>query len=400
MLNTKSEQLLTYKSLVEAPTIILKLGNEIIGGYGNTGDKYPNYIQSLNVEKISGKINKYTIELLYQVRYGEDPNFIDKLLSVSGFTNKINIIYGDSSMPYSIYRDDEAVIIDVIFNENVSSKQIKYNIVAVSSIISSASFLSTYPAITDKPSNAIKDLLYSNNETSKLLLNSLPGMKNKTLVYSKGLIPDNDSIITTQKMKNVTPFTMLNYYVSGMYNKNTNTAYFLTMYDDINNEFGGAYIKIHQINKQDSNSLDGRYFEINVGYPDDNFVMNFKVNSDVYFPLVYKYNKEIPEWYYDINNSGEITYRQTNSLLLNNDLNRPNVIQANWWNRVTEYPITATLTLKGLSKPVLIGSYIKINTIFYGNNDLACGLYMITGQVDSVSGNGCRTTLSLVRVGN
>ena len=33
------------------------------------------------------------------------------------------------------------------------------------------------------------------------------------------------------------------------------------------------------------------------------------------------------------------------------------------------------------------------------NKDLASGLYMITGQTDTVSGSGCRTTLSLVRVG-
>ena len=85
--------------------------------------------------------------------------------------------------------------------------------------------------------------------------------------------------------------------------------------------------------------------------------------------------------------------------LLRNNINRPNVVQSTWWNKVTEYPITASLTLKGLTKPVIIGSYIKINVLFYGNKDLASGLYMITGQTDSVSGSGCRTTLNLVRVG-
>ena len=71
--------LLSSQSLVEAPVIVLKLGGKVIGGYGNDVDMYPNYIQSLTVEKISGRINKYTINLLYQVRYGEDPNLIDKL---------------------------------------------------------------------------------------------------------------------------------------------------------------------------------------------------------------------------------------------------------------------------------------------------------------------------------
>lgn len=399
MPNINKEKLLSTKSLVESPMILLKIGGYIIGGYGNIGDKYPNYIQSLQVEKISGKINKYTITLLYQVRFGEDPNLIDKLLSLSGYTNKITIIYGDSCNPSNIYRDEEGVIVDVSFNENVPSKQIKYTITAVSSIISATNILGTYPEITDKPSNAIKQLFYSGNKNSELLLKSLPGMRNKTLVYSKELIPNNDSVITTQKMKNVSPWTMLNYYVSGMYNKDTNTSYFLTVHDDVNNEFGGPYIKINQINPQSSNDVDENYFTVNIGYPDENFVMNFSINNNVYFPLVYKYNNQIPEWYYDINNSGDVISRTSNSLLLNNDLNRPNVIQSTWWNKVTEYPIEATLTLRGLSKPVMIGSYIKINTLFYGNKDLSSGIYMINGQTDSVSGSGCRTTLSLLRVG-
>ena len=64
MPNINKEKLLSTKSLVESPMILLKIGGYTIGGYGNTGDKYPNYIQSLQVEKISGKINKYTITLL------------------------------------------------------------------------------------------------------------------------------------------------------------------------------------------------------------------------------------------------------------------------------------------------------------------------------------------------
>lgn len=395
----KKGTLLSSQSLVEAPVIILKLGGKVIGGYGNEGDMYPNYIQSLNVEKISGKINKYTINLVYQVRYGEDPNFIDKLLSMTGFTNKINIIYGDSNYPSGIYRDDEAIVTDVTFNEDVSNKQIKYTITALSSIISSTGKLSTYPSITDKPSNAIRNLLYSNNEDSRLLLDSLSGMKNRTLVDSNGLIPNDDAVVTTQKMINVSTISMLNYYVSGMYNVNTNTAYFYNIYDDTKNEFGGPYIKISQLNETNSNTLNGNYFEVDVGFPSVNFVMGFSVNSDVYFPLVYDYNSKLPEWAYDINNSGELISTQTNPLLLRNNINRPNVIQSTWWNKVTEYPITASLTLKGLTKPVMIGSYIKVNVLFYGNKDLASGLYMITGQTDTVSGSGCRTTLSLVRVG-
>lgn len=388
------------QSLIEAPTIIIKLGNKVIGGYGNFGDQYPNYIEGLSVEKISGKINKYTINLVYQPRMSEDPNFLDKLLSISGFTNKITIQYGDSLNSAGLYRDDQAIITDVTFAENVTSKQIKYTITALSSIVKSINTLSNYPSVTDKPSNAIRNLFYSNNDTSIALLDSLPGMKNRTLVESSGLIPTDDEVVTTQKMLNVSAWQMVNYYVSGMYNKNSNDFYFLTIHDDTNNQFGGSYIQINKASQTTSGTLNGNYFEVYVGYPDNNNVMDFTINTDVYFPLVYKYNGRLPEWSYEINNSGKLISTQTNPLLTNNNLNRRNVVQSNWWKKVTEYPITAQLTMRGLSKPVVIGSYIKVNTLFYGNKDIGSGLYMVTGQTDTVSGNGCRTIFSLLRIGS
>ena len=389
--------LLSYPALVEAPVIEITLDGITIGGRGNFGDSYPNYLQSLTVEKTGNKINKYQIQLVHQVRAGEDPNFIDKLLSRTGYINKIHILYGDSQSPSNMFRDDEAVITDVSFNESVGEHCISYSINAVSSIITASSSLSVYPSKTDKPSNMIRELLYSNDENSQLLLNALPGMRNKTLVESKGLIPTNDSIVTTQKITSASPLNMLNYYVQGMYNSQTNSTYYLSVHDDVKNEFGGAYL---QINELSDNSANGNYFEVDVGYPGDNFVTNFSVNTDAYFPLVYSFNGKLSNWSYDIDNGGNIRKTRTNSLLTNNNFYRPNVVDGNWWNKVTEYPITASLTIKGLIQPVILGSYININVLFYGNNDLASGIYMVTGQRDSLSASGYRTTLELVRMGH
>lgn len=396
-LKVKQGQLLSYPSLVEAPVIVIKLGGKTIGGYNNFGDPYPNYLTSMTIEKISGKINKYIINLTHQVRYGEDPNLIDKLLSKTGFTNKINILYGDAQLPGALFRDEEAIVTDVIFSEDVGSHKISYTITALSSIISSTSTTSTFASKTDKPSNLIRDLLYSNTNDSKLLLNSLPGMKNRELVEANNLIPTGDAIVTTQKMVGINPLTALNYYVSGMYNAITGNPYYLTIHDDVQSKYGGAYIQIKEFSYDQTNS---NYFEVDVGYPGDNFVMGFNINSDVYFPLVYDYNNQLSKWVYDIDNNGDIVKTKSNSLLLNNNLQRKNVIQNNWWKKVTEYPISATLTIKGLTKPVMLGSYIKINTMFYGNKDLASGIYVILGQKDELSGNGYRTTLELLRVGS
>lgn len=391
-------KLLSSSSFVESPVIILTLNGIRIGGYGNIGDIYPNYITSMTVNKINDKINQYTINLSYTVRFGENPNFIEKLLSNTGFTNKIQLTYGDSN-GNTIFRDDEAVITNVSFNESVSSKTISYTITAVSSIVGASSNISNYASTTAKPSSLIYELFYSNTEQSRALLKALPGMASKTLVTSKGLIPTNDEIITTQSRINISPIAQLMYYVSGMYNKKNNSTYVLSFMDDTNNEFGGAYIKISEISSTTSSTLSGNYFEVDIGYPKDNFVLNFSIDNDLYFPMVYKYNGNFARWNYEIDRNGNIQKDKSNPLLLNNDFNRKNVVQSTWWAKVTEYPITAQLTLKGLAKPIMLSSYIKLNVLFYGASDLASGLYMVTGQTDSISGSGYTTTLSLLRIG-
>ena len=44
----------------------------------------------------------------------------------------------------------------------------------------------------------------------------------------------------------------------------------------------------------------------------------------------------------------------------------------------------------------MLMSYIKINTLFYGQKDLASGL--VTEQQDTISGSGYSTELTLLRV--
>ena len=66
---------------------------------------------------------------------------------------------------------------------------------------------------------------------------------------------------------------------------------------------------------------------------------------------------------------------------------------------MTEFPITATLTIKGLMRPSMLMSKVRINSYFYGIKHVSSGLYIITRQEDSVDGNGYKTTLSLTRIG-
>lgn len=43
--------------------------------------------------------------------------------------------------------------------------------------------------------------------------------------------------------------------------------------------------------------------------------------------------------------------------------------------------------------------YVRLNVIYFGKKHTSSGLYIVTKQVDEISGNGYRTTLSLTRIG-
>jgi len=49
-----------------------------------------------------------------------------------------------------------------------------------------------------------------------------------------------------------------------------------------------------------------------------------------------------------------------------------------WWTRMTEFPISATLTIKGLVRAAMLMTYLRVNTYFYGKKHVSSGLYVIT----------------------
>ena len=385
-------RLTSYPNLVQAPFIELSFNGVTIGGWGNTGDKYPNYITSLSVKKINGQINTYTIGLNYQVRPGEDPNFIEGLLGKVGYTNPLVIRYGDVSSPNLIFREEHAVVTDVKYKEDVSSSSISYTISAMSSITSADQSSFSFKQVEGKPSTVINDLLFGNTSASMQLKQAFPAMT-REFISVNNLIPTTDSSVVIGGVANVSPITYLSHLVSCM--SNSFSSYFLTFHDDNN----GAYFKISEVKKTNSNEQSGLY-EINVGYPDDNFISDFQLCNDFYWPLVYEYNGQIPRYSYTISNTGEvIKTKNENGLYSDNEFMEYSIINENWWKSITEFPVTAKVVLKGLTSPVMLMTYIKVNTLFYGQKDIASGLYVVTDQEDSVSGNGCTTTLTMLRVG-
>ena len=65
---------------------------------------------------------------------------------------------------------------------------------------------------------------------------------------------------------------------------------------------------------------------------------------------------------------------------------------------MTSFPISASLVLKGVLRPTILMSKVKLNVLFYGKKHISSGIYLINKQVDTVSSSGCWTTLNLIRV--
>ena len=85
--------LLSNMNRVETPFIIAEFGGASFGVYqtssknivgsnnslANTvGVMYPNFMKSLQVTKINGTINTYTLQMIYQIREGDDPNLLER----------------------------------------------------------------------------------------------------------------------------------------------------------------------------------------------------------------------------------------------------------------------------------------------------------------------------------
>ena len=103
------------------------------------------------------------------------------------------------------------------------------------------------------------------------------------------------------------------------------------------------------------------------------------------------------EYVYTIESNGDINkYYSPN---LNGGARQLGEREKNWWSFMVGFPVSATLTMRGLLRPAFLTNYIKINVVFYGQKHISSGLYTITQQKDTLSGSGFRTEFSLVRIG-
>lgn len=380
---------------------------DINGFYETTKTIYPNYIQSLNVKKINGKVNTYTLKINYPITQNDDPNFFEKVFSSVNKTRKIVFSYGDMALPTFIYKNEEALITKVQKSINFQSNVIGYTVSATSSATLGLS--GSYTFVNQqmkKPSEEIKRILF----TKKYGLQEIfTGMTNKALVNQLGLIASDDKLINLETKTNINILDYLTYLVSCMQPASTvkdsvkqNSIYTLVIYDgsnnDNNNQISGTYFKVIKTSKV-KNQSDA--YEIDIGYPTSNIVTNFNITDNEAYSIYYDYQDKINnnDYYVTrINNKGEEELIYAPNISSNNDLYYTRVNDKTWWTKITEYPISASITLKGLLRPAILMTYVRLNIYFHGKKYVDSGLYIVTSQEDSIDTNGYFTTLSLTRI--
>lgn len=414
--NNRIGSLLSVSARVEAPFIRVKLGGYTFGvyearkaGIGNNGlyfnvqTKYPNYVQSLTVNKINGTVNQYELRIEYPVTSENDPNFFEKIFSSVSKTRLISIDYGDFSLPEYIYRSEEAIITDVRTGFDFGQKaSITYTIKATSTATLTLSGCYNFGNVFDKPSNEIKRVLYS---TQYHLTDVFTGMKDRSLIDMEGLIASDDkpvNIPTCTNMSVLDYIALLTSYMTpagspGTEAKKTN-VYSLTTYEDTTGKYGGPYFRVQKI-QSSSNTLNKLCtYEVDIGFPTANIVTSFQLKKNDNWSILYDYNNSLnnSEYIKRINDKGELEYEF--SPLIKGTKFDLNEADKTWWTKVTGFPIEATMTIRGLLKPAILMTYVKINVWFYGHKHNSSGYYLITSQTDTIDMGGYRTSLGLLRV--
>lgn len=408
-------QLLTTPTLVESPFIEVKIGDYTFGSYTREGSMeralstarvtYPNYMESLRITKVNGAVNQYVLSMNYKIQAGDDPNLIDKIFSSVSNSRKIKLTYGDWNSPSFIYRDEEALITKVDSNVNFQQSLISYTVYCTSSAVPLKSKVYDFGGYQSaKPSDVILDLLF--NKPIYGLQKIFYGMSSEELVLSKGLIPTDDKAVNIKAQKDIDIVSYLNYLVACMASNTANenfikdATYHLILRDDVSGEVEGPYFKIVKINTTANSLVLRNAYEVDVGFPDNTLVMNFQINNNNAWAILYNYarTENLEQYTYKIDNQGNMVMDRSPNVMTSNVYKETTEASKTWWTQMTQFPITATLTIKGILRPVMLMEYVKVNAVFYGQRHISSGLYVITKQEDDIGKGGYKTTLSLLRV--
>ena len=412
----KKANLVSVPTLVESPFIVVTIGGYTFGSYIDSGKynlngvhskvNFPNYMKSLEIVKINGTVNTYTLVFEYHIEYGQDPNLLDKVFSTASADRRITLSYGDWCAPNDIYREETGIITNVTTSLDTSAAVITYTVNCVSDAIGLTSTAFNFPAKEAKPSDVLLDMV---NNTRYGLKQVFTGMRNMDIVKSMGLVASTDKTVQLLAQTMTTPLEYMNYLVSSMIPKGVDinkglspVKYFLSIHDDVNNKYGGTYFKVTEVNanKKTVNSTDT--YELDVNFPTDNYITQFSLTNDQSWAILYDYSTKLDQqtYSYTVNDGGKVVRQYAPSFMKSSVTNAISNSEYNWWSNMTSFPIEATITLKGLTRPSILMTYVKLNVWFAGGvKHVSSGTYIITKQVDKIDSSGYTTTLTLLRVG-
>ena len=405
-----SSSIVSTQNRVEAPFIIATIGGYTFGHCSDMSMRnsmnvtFPNFMDSINIVKVNGAVNTYSLKMIYGITENDDPNLLEKVFSSVSTSRSIKLSYGDCSTPNYIYKDEEAIITKIQSQVDFNQSRITYNISCVSTSLALQAGSFDFPARENtKPSDVLKEIL--NNEAYGLK-KIFSGMRNPTKVGMSGLLASNDKPVDIVAKPSTNVFDYIGFLVNNMTSQSDaggplkDSNYFWAVYDDVNNEFGGPYFKIQEVSPGSPMEMSYNTYEVDVGYPSGNYVTSFQICTDNVWSILYDSAASIdmPQTSYAIDRSGEVVSVDSPSFSRSPKYLKTTEPDKSWWSKMTNFPITARITIKGLLRPSILMSYLKVNAYFYGKKHISSGLYIITRQEDVISSSGYRTTLSLTRI--
>ena len=403
--------LISFQNKVENPFIILKIGKYTFGHCRPIDAKkmqtlqitYPNFLTSINIRKVNGAVNTYTIKMVYAITENDDPNMLERVFSSISNSRTIYISYGDWTLPQYEYKEEEAILTKVSSSVDFTNSKIEYTLTATSNALSLTAGYEDFEATEMKPSDKIKELISNEQFGLKRIFRGMALMDDAQL---NTLIAGDDKPVQLKAQK-CSVIDYINYLVSCMTfveDKDSSdlksSRYFWATYDDIDNQYGGMYFKVIRVSANAKYNLAYNAYEVDVGYPSGNLVSNFTIENNESWAILYNHSKEIqlPSYTYDIDKDGKITSTYSPAITKSYKYGTTVESSKDWWSNMTQYPISAKITIKGLLKPAILMSYLKVNTYFYGHKHISSGLYIITKQEDQIDSSGYRTTLSITRI--
>lgn len=425
--------LLSSQARIQAPFIKVTIGAYTFGIYtketkaatnssgfyydANTYNiQYPNYIKSLNISKINGQINQYTLQIVYPVRTMDDPNFFEKVFSSVSSTRKIVFTYGDATMPSYVYKDEEAIITKIgqtfgFGGSGSSSAVIIYTVYATSASALATTGSYTFPGGFIKPSDRIKEIFKAKMYGLSSIFTGM-ALSNLDL-----LIEGGDKEVNVETKVNISVLEYITYLVSCMVpcgstqNNLTKDMYILTLHDDTvydklysdTSSLGGPYFKVSRTSYVSDHS---DAYEVDIGINTSTIVTNFQVEQNENFAIYYNYQSDLinEEYVRRLDNKGNWVDVYAPAFTSRNNRLKTRPEDVTWYTQATKYPIKANLTIQGLLRPANLMTYLRLNITFPGessggnNRHIMSGLYLVTSQQDNMSEQGYTTTLGLQKI--